>query len=198
MTDGSLTKAAFVEEVSHGRRPPQEAGRDHRRHPVAQHRRGAAPRGEGRTLRRPPGPDGRRHDRAGADGRRALRRPAGVRSGGERGQPVQGGGGRDVWTDTLCEPADTLSRPRGAVLPVSWPLLILRLLSFSCCPPVVAGRRLPGVGGSCDALPATAETMNDGSRTKAAFIEEVAEVARLHEGAGGTRTRRAPHAAAVR
>ena len=42
-----------------------------------------------------------------------------------------------------------------------------------------AGRRLPRPGGRCDALPATAETMNDGSLTKAAFIREVAEVAGL-------------------
>ena len=70
-------------------------------------------------------------------------------------------------------------RPRGADLPVSWPLLILRLVSCSCCPPVVAGRRLPRPGGRCDALAATAETMNDGSLTKAAFIREVAEVAGL-------------------
>jgi len=45
--------------------------------------------------------------------------------------------GRAVRTGGHVTPA------RGAVLPVSWPLLILRLVSCSCCPPVVAGRRLP-------------------------------------------------------
>ncbi len=58
--------------------------------------------------------------------------------------------GRDVWTDVLCEPADTLSRPPGAVLPASWPLLIVRLVSCSCCPPVVTGRRLSRPGGRCE------------------------------------------------
>ena len=53
--------------------------------------------------------------RRAADGRRALRRPAGVRAGGERGQPVQGRGGRDARVPNEGEPGARLGEHgRGA------------------------------------------------------------------------------------
>ena len=86
-----------IGQVGHHRHPQRRhSGARHAHRPGGGERDGDGGRGVGRgpAARRPPGPDGGRHPRVGADGRHRLRRPAGVRAGGERGQPVQGGGGR--------------------------------------------------------------------------------------------------------
>ncbi len=61
VSEGTLTEGGARRGGGRRRRPHEEARRDHRRHPVRQHRRGAPPRGEGRSprLRQFPSPAAR-------------------------------------------------------------------------------------------------------------------------------------------
>ena len=72
---------------------------------------------------------------------------------------------------------DTLPPAAGAVVPVAGARTFFGW--YHSARVSSPGGPLPRLGGRCDALPATGELMTDGNLTKAALIEEVAEVASL-------------------